>query len=102
VLACGGSGRSSVAARVPSPSGCCEASIVEYEGTRTVVEVSFDGGRCVQASVHSPGVRLGLRIRWVDGGTLEVRYPPGVLLDLPAGPVLHCQEREVRLVLSKK
>lgn len=67
-----------------------------------MVEVSFDGGRCVEPSVRSPGVRLGLRLRWVDGGTLEVSYPPGVLLDRSSGSVIRCQEREVRLVLSKQ
>ena len=69
---------------------------------RTQVEVAFDGGRCVETAVRSPGVRLGLRVRWVDGGTLEVIYPPGILLDKVSRAVLRCQEREVRLVLAKE
>ena len=100
-LACGDSARG-VAARVTSPAGWAEAQIVEHENDDTRVRVVFDGGRCSEDPFHSPGVRLGLRLRWVDATTLEVSYPPGVLLDRPPDSTVRCEEREVRLVLSKQ
>ena len=103
VLACGDSGRSAVVARVTSPAGWAEAQIVEYEMDSTRVLVAFDGGRCAEGSVSSHGVRLGLRLRWIDDTTLEVAYPPGVMLDRPpGGPIVKCLDREVRVVLAKQ
>ena len=89
--------------RVTSPAGWAEAQILESGGEVTQVFVSFDGGRCGGGSVSTRGVRVGLRLRWLDDSTLEVSYPAGVMLDRPAGgPVLKCWSREVRVVLSQQ
>jgi hypothetical protein len=90
-----------VVQRVTSPAGWAEARIVENAQDATRVLVSFDGGRCEGSSVSTRGVRVGLHLRWIDDTTLEVSYPPGVMLDRPSGgPVVKCEEREVRVVLS--
>ncbi|HTO52435.1 MAG TPA: hypothetical protein VMR50_03530 [Myxococcota bacterium] len=101
LLACGGdAGERGVVTKVASPAGWCEASIVEHESEDTQVMVNFENGKCLVPSVRSPGTRLGLRIFWIDDTTLEVTYPPGVLLNRPDARI-QCQDREVRLVLAK-
>jgi hypothetical protein len=103
LLACSDSGREGVAARITSPAGWAEGQIVEHEFDNTQVRVVFDGGSCTAGSVSSHGVRLGLRLRWIDDTTLEVAYPPGVMLDRPpSGPIAKCGDREVRVVLAKQ
>jgi len=77
--------------------------VVELAQESTQVMLSFDGGRCAGGSVSSHGTRLGLRLRWIDDTTLEVSYPPGVMLDRPpGGPTVRCQDREVRIVLAQQ
>jgi hypothetical protein len=101
LLACGSdSGQRGVVTKVASPAGWCEASIVEQESEETQVVVNFENGKCLVPSVRSPGTRLGLRLYWLDDTTLEVTYPPGVLLNRPDARI-QCQDREVRLVLAQ-
>jgi len=99
---CGDSSRDSVVMSVKSPAGWAEAQIVEDEDLNTQVRVVFEGGRCTGDSTRSPGIGLGLRLRWVDDTTLQVTYPPGVMLDRPSDVTLRCEKREVRTVLAKQ
>lgn len=90
---------------VVSPSGCCEASIVESDvprgGGNTQVLVSFLNERCGSGAVSSQGVNLGLAVRWAGPETLVVSYPAHLQLARNAsGEWLQCRGRKVRVLLE--
>ena len=92
-------------AHVPSPSGWCEAYVVEFDfgpnGQTTQVMLSFDGGQGGAGAVSAPGLKLGLNLRWLDPTTLEVEHPKGVQLTYGAsGEVLQFLNHKVRVVLK--
>ena len=92
-------------ARVPSPSGWCEAYVVELgtepNGLTTQVLLSFDGGQGGAGAVSAPGKNLGLTLRWLDSTTLEVQHPKTVRLEYGAsGDVIQFFRHKVKVVLG--
>ena len=91
--------------RVTSPSGCCEAAIVESRisggGSNTQVLVSFPQERCGFGAVSSPGVDLGFTVRWSGPETLVVEYPANLEVTRNAsGEWLQCKGRKVHVLLQ--
>jgi hypothetical protein len=90
-------------ARVPSPSGWCEAYIVEWGDDNSQVMLEFDGGACGSGAVSAFGKGPGLQLRWLDPTTVEVQHSAGVKMDRNAsGEVIQCggPHRRVRVVLK--
>jgi len=89
---------------VPSPSGWCEAYVVEFDNgpnaQETQVMLSFDGGRGGAGAVTAPGLGLGLVLRWLDPTTLEVQHPKEIQLTYGAsGEWLQFWAHKVHVVL---
>ncbi len=89
---------------VTSPSGCCEAAIVESRvsgaGSNTQVLVSFPQERCGLGAVSSPGADLGFTIRWSGPETLVVEYPANLEVTRNAsGEWLQCKGQKVHVLL---
>ena len=92
--------------RVVSPSGCCEAHVVESTlvgvGENTQVIVSFDGGSCGAGVASADGINRGLDIRWVNELTLSIGHPRGVQLTQNAsGDRVKCGRHEVHVLLRE-
>lgn len=90
-------------ARVPSPSGWCEAYIVEWGDDNSQVMLEFDGGACGSGAVSAFGKEPGLQLRWLDSTTVEVQHAKGVQMERNAsGEVIQCggPHRRVRVVLK--
>jgi hypothetical protein len=90
--------------RVTSPSGCCEAAIVESRmsgaGSITQVFVSFPQERCGRGAVSLPGADLGLTLRWSGPETLVVEYPVNLEVTRNAsGEWLQCKGQKVHVLL---
>ena len=90
--------------RVTSPSGCCDASIVESripgESGSTQVLVSFSRGSCGSGALSSPGVDLGFAVRWSGPETLVVEYPANLEITRNAsGEWLQCNGQKVHVLL---
>jgi len=90
-------------ARVASPSGWCEAYIVEWSDDNSQVMLDFDGGACGSGAVSALGKAPCLQLRWLDPTTVEVQHAADVRMQRNAsGEVIQCggPHRRVRVVLK--
>jgi hypothetical protein len=90
-------------ARVPSPSGWCEAYVVEWSDENCQVMLEFDGGACGSGAVSAFGKAPDLQLRWLDPTTVEVQHSSKVRMERNAsGEVIQCggPHRRIRVVLK--
>jgi hypothetical protein len=90
-------------ARTLSPDGEVIASVYHYDsptGGLTQVSLDFDGLGCGAGSAAWYEYDIGVELRWIDAGTLEVSYPDGKSYQHNAsGDLLGCYDRVVRVVM---
>ena len=89
--------------RAVSPSGCCEAYVVESSidgvGENTQVIVSFVNETCDAGVVSSNGAGLAIKLNWLAEGSLS----RGVTLRRNAsGEHIKCGRHEVHIVLQER
>ena len=90
-------------ARVPSPSGWCEAYVVEWSDENSQVMLELDGGACGSGAASAFGKAPGRQLRWLDPTTIEVQHATSVRMERDAsGEVSQCggPHRRVRVVLT--
>ncbi len=86
-----------------SPDGEVSALVYHYNsanGGLTQVSLDFVDTGCGAGSAAWYEYDIGIQLRWIDAGTLEVTYPDGKPYDHNAsGDFLGCYDRAVRVVM---
>jgi len=90
-------------ARALSPDSEVSAYVYHYDsptGGLTQVSLDFVGLGCGSGSAAWYEYDIGIELRWIDTGTLEVTYPDGKRYQHNAsGDLLGCFDRGVRVVM---
>lgn len=86
-----------------SPDGEVSAYVYHYDslsGGLTQVMLDFVGLGCGSGSAAWNNYDIGVELRWIDAGTLEVIHPGGKDYDHNAsGDLLGCYDRGVRVIM---
>lgn len=90
-------------ARALSPDSEVSAYVYHYDsdsGGLTQVSLDFVGSGCGFGSAAWYEYDIGIELRWIDSGTLEVTYPDGKRYrHNVSGDLLGCADRVVRVVM---
>ena len=95
--------RSERYAHTVSPDGEVAALVYHHDspnGGLTQVGLDFVDTGCGAGSASWYEFDLGIQLRWIDAGTLEVSYPDGKAFKHdPSGDFIGCFDRAVRVVM---